>query len=167
MDDFWKGINLSPVHSSAAAATYLPSFPSGAGFSHVPGLHEFLPLPPEIGGSTSSPPAAVVSSVSLGSQPAPPPPPRLARKRKPVSHDGSDPERRHQRLIKNRESADRSRAKKIAYTADLEIKIQYLTQENKKLKMQRVKLLAVGIPSAPIVPPEPEKDRKLCRSLTF
>ncbi|RAL53153.1 hypothetical protein DM860_006825 [Cuscuta australis] len=140
MDDFWKGINLSPVHSPAAAATYLPAFPSGAGFSHVPGLLEFLPLLPEIGGSTSSPRAAV----SSGSQPAPPPPPpRPVRKRKPVRDGGSDPERRHQRLIKNRESADRSRAKKIAYTAGLEIKMQYLTQENQKLKMQRVKSLGV------------------------
>ncbi|KAI7984697.1 ABSCISIC ACID-INSENSITIVE 5-like protein 1 [Camellia lanceoleosa] len=44
-------------------------------------------------------------------------------------------ERRHRRMIKNRESAARSRARKQAYTAELEIELNQLREENSRLKL--------------------------------
>ncbi|KAL6523319.1 ABSCISIC ACID-INSENSITIVE 5-like protein 2 [Orobanche gracilis] len=43
-------------------------------------------------------------------------------------------ERRQKRMIKNRESAARSRARKQAYTCELEKKVSRLEEENKRLK---------------------------------
>ncbi|KAL6532841.1 ABSCISIC ACID-INSENSITIVE 5-like protein 2 [Orobanche gracilis] len=60
-------------------------------------------------------------------------------------------ERRQKRMIKNRESAARSRARKQAYTNDLEYKVSRLKEENKRLKRQQE--LEKVLPSVP--PPEP------------
>ncbi|KAF0909729.1 hypothetical protein E2562_000060 [Oryza meyeriana var. granulata] len=46
-------------------------------------------------------------------------------------------ERRKKRMIKNRESAARSRARKQAYTNELENKISRLEEENKRLRMHK------------------------------
>ncbi|XP_058112792.1 uncharacterized protein LOC131255891 isoform X2 [Magnolia sinica] len=46
-------------------------------------------------------------------------------------------ERRHRRMIKNRESAARSRARKQAYTSQLEIEVGELKMENALLKKRR------------------------------
>ncbi|CAL0322868.1 unnamed protein product [Lupinus luteus] len=43
-------------------------------------------------------------------------------------------ERRQKRMIKNRESAARSRARKQAYTQELEIKVSLLEEENERLR---------------------------------
>ncbi|KAK3205715.1 hypothetical protein Dsin_019761 [Dipteronia sinensis] len=43
-------------------------------------------------------------------------------------------ERRQRRMIKNRESAARSRARKQAYTVELEVELNQLREENEKLK---------------------------------
>ncbi|GLT63865.1 hypothetical protein SLA2020_363970 [Shorea laevis] len=43
-------------------------------------------------------------------------------------------ERRQRRMIKNRESAARSRARKQAYTVELELELNQLREENEKLK---------------------------------
>ncbi|VVB11191.1 unnamed protein product [Arabis nemorensis] len=43
-------------------------------------------------------------------------------------------ERRQRRMIKNRESAARSRARRQAYTVELELELNQLTEENVKLK---------------------------------
>lgn len=61
-------------------------------------------------------------------------------------------ERRQKRMIKNRESAARSRARKQAYTQELEIKVLRLEEENERLrrKLEAEKVL----PSAP--PAEPK-----------
>ncbi|TKY62789.1 ABSCISIC ACID-INSENSITIVE 5 protein 2 [Spatholobus suberectus] len=45
-------------------------------------------------------------------------------------------ERRQKRMIKNRESAARSRARKQAYTQELEIKVSHLEEENERLRRQ-------------------------------
>nr|XP_018681627.1 PREDICTED: bZIP transcription factor 27-like [Musa acuminata subsp. malaccensis] len=45
-------------------------------------------------------------------------------------------DRKHKRLIKNRESAARSRARKQAYTIQLELEVSHLKEENAKLKRQ-------------------------------
>ncbi|XP_077230388.1 ABSCISIC ACID-INSENSITIVE 5-like protein 2 [Tasmannia lanceolata] len=61
-------------------------------------------------------------------------------------------ERRQKRMIKNRESAARSRARKQAYTNELENKVSRLEEENERLKKQ--KELETMLRSAP--PPEPK-----------
>lgn len=61
-------------------------------------------------------------------------------------------ERRHKRMIKNRESAARSRARKQAYTNELENKVSRLEEENERLRKQ--KELENMLPCAP--PPEPK-----------
>lgn len=68
-------------------------------------------------------------------------------------------ERRQKRMIKNRESAARSRARKQAYTQELEIKVSRLEEENERLRRQSE--IERVLPSAP--PPEP-KNRQLCRT---
>lgn len=45
-----------------------------------------------------------------------------------------DDNRRNKRMIKNRESAARSRARKQAYTNELELEVAHLVQENSKLR---------------------------------
>ncbi|XP_020583900.1 ABSCISIC ACID-INSENSITIVE 5-like protein 2 [Phalaenopsis equestris] len=56
-----------------------------------------------------------------------------------VSGDMADKlvERRQKRMIKNRESAARSRARKQAYTNELENKVSRLEEENKRLKKMK------------------------------
>nr|QEO19217.1 putative bZIP transcription factor 27-like isoform X1 [Cymbidium ensifolium] len=49
-------------------------------------------------------------------------------------------DRRFKRMIKNRESAARSRARKQAYTNELELKVAHLAEENTLLKKQNEKL---------------------------
>ncbi|KAL7606079.1 hypothetical protein Lser_V15G19522 [Lactuca serriola] len=49
-------------------------------------------------------------------------------------------ERRHKRMIKNRESAARSRARKQAYMNELENEVERLKEENAKLKRQHQQL---------------------------
>ncbi|XP_047313392.1 bZIP transcription factor 27-like [Impatiens glandulifera] len=72
----------------------------------------------------------------------PRPPPSAAatlmgKKRFPDQNDGNPTDdRRHKRMIKNRESAARSRARKQAYTNELEQEIANLTKENAMLKLQ-------------------------------
>ncbi|XP_010523533.1 PREDICTED: ABSCISIC ACID-INSENSITIVE 5-like protein 2 isoform X2 [Tarenaya hassleriana] len=50
---------------------------------------------------------------------------------------GKTVERRQKRMIKNRESAARSRARKQAYTNELENKVSRLEEENEKLRKQK------------------------------
>ncbi|OIT28345.1 abscisic acid-insensitive 5-like protein 1 [Nicotiana attenuata] len=52
-----------------------------------------------------------------------------------VSLEATVMEKRQRRMIKNRESAARSRARKQAYTAELEIELNRLREENEKLKL--------------------------------
>lgn len=48
-------------------------------------------------------------------------------------------DRRHKRMVKNRESAARSRARKQAYVNELEEEATYLREENTRLKKQQQK----------------------------
>uniref|UniRef100_A0A0E0L432 BZIP domain-containing protein n=1 Tax=Oryza punctata TaxID=4537 RepID=A0A0E0L432_ORYPU len=72
-------------------------------------------------------------------------------------------ERRQKRMIKNRESAARSRARKQAYTNELENKVSRLKEENERLKKQ--KELDEILNSAP--PPEPKYQLRRTRSAAF
>ncbi|CAL4901376.1 unnamed protein product [Urochloa decumbens] len=60
-------------------------------------------------------------------------------------------ERRQKRMIKNRESAARSRARKQAYTNELENKVSLLEEENERLKKQKEfdEILISGPPPEP------------------
>ncbi|XP_057784219.1 bZIP transcription factor 27-like isoform X2 [Salvia miltiorrhiza] len=53
--------------------------------------------------------------------------------------DRTSGDRRHKRMIKNRESAARSRARKQAYTNELELEVAHLLEENARLRKQQEK----------------------------
>ncbi|KAF8063131.1 hypothetical protein N665_1184s0019 [Sinapis alba] len=72
-------------------------------------------------------------------------------------------ERKQKRMIKNRESAARSRARKQAYTQELEIKVSSLEEENEKLR--RLKEAEKILPSEP--PPEPKWKLRRTNSASF
>ncbi|PKA46161.1 Protein FD [Apostasia shenzhenica] len=54
--------------------------------------------------------------------------------------DSGGCDRRQKRMIKNRESAARSRARKQAYTNELELEVAQLAEENARLKRQHEQL---------------------------
>ncbi|KAK9912345.1 hypothetical protein M0R45_036212 [Rubus argutus] len=72
-------------------------------------------------------------------------------------------ERRQKRMIKNRESAARSRARKQAYTNELENKVSRLEEENERLRKQQE--IEKVLPSAP--PPEPKYQLRRTTSAPF
>ncbi|XP_059668246.1 ABSCISIC ACID-INSENSITIVE 5-like protein 2 [Cornus florida] len=72
-------------------------------------------------------------------------------------------ERRQKRMIKNRESAARSRARKQAYTHELENKVSRLEEENERLK--KLKEVEKVLPCVP--PPEPKYQLRRTSSAPF
>ncbi|CAJ1947710.1 unnamed protein product [Sphenostylis stenocarpa] len=72
-------------------------------------------------------------------------------------------ERRQKRMIKNRESAARSRARRQAYTQELEIKVKQLEEENERLR--RLNEIERALPSVP--PPEPKHQLRRTSSAIF
>ncbi|XP_011003068.1 PREDICTED: protein FD-like isoform X2 [Populus euphratica] len=68
----------------------------------------------------------------------------ICKKRPQENGDVSGGDRRHKRMIKNRESAARSRARKQAYTVELEREAAHLAQENAKLRRQQERFLAAA-----------------------
>ncbi|KAJ6870247.1 ABSCISIC ACID-INSENSITIVE 5-like protein 2 [Populus alba x Populus x berolinensis] len=72
-------------------------------------------------------------------------------------------ERKQKRMIKNRESAARSRARRQAYTNELEIKVYHLEEENERLRKQ--KEVEKVLPCAP--PPEPKSQLRRTSSASF
>ncbi|KAK8642341.1 hypothetical protein V6N13_011688 [Hibiscus sabdariffa] len=83
--------------------------------------------------------------------------PSFGPKRAPESNEKSE-DRRHKRMMKNRESAARSRARKQAYTTELELEVAHLLEENAKLRRQQEKLLSAS--------DQPPKKNTLTRTLT-
>ncbi|KAG1365548.1 ABSCISIC ACID-INSENSITIVE 5-like protein 2 [Cocos nucifera] len=83
-----------------------------------------------------------ISSPGLGALSDPQTPGR----KRAASGDMTDKlvERRQKRMIKNRESAARSRARKQAYTNELEYKVSRLEEENERLKKQKVEKPMLG-----------------------
>lgn len=73
-------------------------------------------------------------------------------------------ERKQKRMIKNRESAARSRARKQAYTHELEIKVSRLEEENERLRRQ--KEVEKILPSAP-PPLDPKRQLRRTSSAPF
>ncbi|XP_050267733.1 protein FD-like [Quercus robur] len=84
--------------------------------------------------------------------------PSYCNKRAQVNDD-SPSDRRHKRMIKNRESAARSRARKQAYTNELELEVAHLQEENAKLRRQQEKLCLAASAQLP-------KKRGIYRTLT-
>ncbi|CAO2831461.1 unnamed protein product [Amaranthus hypochondriacus] len=72
-------------------------------------------------------------------------------------------ERRQKRMIKNRESAARSRARKQAYTHELENKVSRLEEENERLR--RMREVEKALPSVP--PPQPKFQLRRTNSAPF
>ncbi|KAJ8615116.1 hypothetical protein MRB53_034488 [Persea americana] len=74
------------------------------------------------------------------------------RRRVVGGHPEKGVERRQRRMIKNRESAARSRARKQAYTVELEAELEMLKEENARLRKEReeeeVRRRKKGNPSA-------------------
>ncbi|KAK6277918.1 hypothetical protein POUND7_018241 [Theobroma cacao] len=83
--------------------------------------------------------------------------PSFCLKRAQENNENSN-DRRHKRMMKNRESAARSRARKQAYTNELELEVAHLLEENAKLRRQQEKLLAA--------PAQLPKKNSLSRCLT-
>ncbi|XVE69689.1 hypothetical protein DITRI_Ditri10aG0011200 [Diplodiscus trichospermus] len=79
-------------------------------------------------------------------------------KKRAQENNGNSDDRRYKRMMKNRESAARSRARKQAYTNELELEVAHLLEENAKLRRQQDKLLAA--------PPQLPKKNTLSRTLT-
>ncbi|XP_047311629.1 ABSCISIC ACID-INSENSITIVE 5-like protein 2 isoform X2 [Impatiens glandulifera] len=71
-------------------------------------------------------------------------------------------ERRQKRMIKNRESAARSRARKQAYTHELENKVSRLEEENEKLKKLKLENVLACVPL-----PEPKYQLRRTSSACF
>ncbi|KAK4710129.1 hypothetical protein R3W88_004642 [Solanum pinnatisectum] len=66
--------------------------------------------------------------------------PASGRKRHPESDNNNSGDQKSKRMIKNRESAARSRARKQAYTNELEMEVANLMEENARLKRQQQQL---------------------------
>ncbi|XP_072994769.1 protein FD-like [Typha latifolia] len=145
MEEVWKDITLSLHDHPTLTLTPLLAHPLPKNPHQFTALNLFHHHP-----------TYAKDKINNGNPSAPPPPPpnhldpislcgrkRDAQAKKPDT--GGELERRKKRMIKNRESASRSRARKQAYTNDLEIEVARLADENSKLRRQFDELrLAMG-----------------------
>ncbi|MBA0792474.1 hypothetical protein Gohar_016971 [Gossypium harknessii] len=177
MEEVWGDISLAPLndHPAVTPTANPPSFPSVIlqDFLAIP-INKEMPPTARSGCSTSLteettlfgslPPtpatlftlnARSIASVAVKA-PAPSFPSSCRKKGQENEENSDDP--RHKRKIKNRESAARSRARKQAYTNELELEVAHLLEENVKLRRQQDKLLAS--------PRQIPKRSTLCRTLT-
>ncbi|KAI4388482.1 hypothetical protein MLD38_000805 [Melastoma candidum] len=159
-EEIWKDINLSylkeqdrhhRVHLSAMNCLY--GFPGGVLCETFPGMNMgrqgrnrgASPASPFMGApsSATTEPATCLSLYWAPSDPSPRGsfPPRSFQKRGSGNSSADDSEdKRRRRLMKNRESADRSRARKQAYTNELENEVAHLRKENAWLRSQQDKV---------------------------
>ncbi|GFP94206.1 protein fd [Phtheirospermum japonicum] len=134
MEEVWKDINLAADlrHSPTPAMIFQDFFardppPAAPAAVTPPGFSASPPPPPPL----QLPTMLTLSSLLLQQQRQQQQPPIPS----PERNSGGD--RRHKRMIKNRESAARSRARKQAYTNELELEVAHLLEENAKLKKQQ------------------------------
>ncbi|XP_038719016.1 protein FD-like isoform X1 [Tripterygium wilfordii] len=113
------------VHGASHPASHVLSLNSGTGFDFLEPSYEHLRV--SNGSALNNPFEDLGSSNGL---------PRFGKKRVQEPDNGSS-DRRHKRMIKNRESAVRSRARKQAYTNELELEVAQLMEENARLKSQQ------------------------------
>ncbi|MBA0733970.1 hypothetical protein Gogos_017931, partial [Gossypium gossypioides] len=158
MEEVWGDISLASLndHPAVTPTANPPSFPSVI-------LQDFLAIPinkempptatsgcgtslaeeTTLFGSLPPTPATLftlnarsIASVAVKA-PAPSFPSSCRKKGQENEENSDDP--RHKRKIKNRESAARSRARKQAYTNELELEVARLLEENAKLRRQQDK----------------------------
>ncbi|XP_077246264.1 bZIP transcription factor 27-like [Tasmannia lanceolata] len=142
-------ISLFPSPTSPPATSL--SLNSSPDFQYLDstGIHQYansLPLKSQcfsanadISTLSNSPFDAIGSSLGLSS---------LCKKRVPESENNST-DQRYKRMIKNRESAARSRARRQAYTNELELEVAHLREENAKLRKQQQKLCSAASAQPP------------------
>ncbi|URE35617.1 Basic region leucine zipper [Musa troglodytarum] len=174
IDEVWRHIQQGQEEAQEGVRDYgrqstlgemtLEAFLSKAGIS-IAGAY---------GGRQLPQPLAIVDAVfhegeGANSSPVNPQTPR--RKRGPVEDTAKKTvERRQKRMIKNRESAARSRARKqassidvLAYTNELENKVSRLEEENQRLRQQReLEAMIHHIPQ-----PEPKHQLRRTSSALF
>ncbi|KAK8964425.1 Protein FD [Platanthera guangdongensis] len=127
MEEVWKEINMSTLghycHPSppslSSVETPLPHHKTIEPADH----HSFhgMSLPDFLTGPFKDPRCSAASRKRVCDTP---------------SSCNSVGDRRHKRMIKNRESAARSRARKQAYTNEMELEVAQLSEDNAKLKKQ-------------------------------
>ncbi|XP_021908146.1 protein FD [Carica papaya] len=119
----------APLYASSLPppATVL-SLNSTPGFDFLDTSHPLVPHNISSVSSFATPFHALASSSTFG------------KKRVQDSDHGGSVDRRQKRMIKNRESAARSRARKQAYTNELELEVSHLLEENARLKRQQEQL---------------------------
>ncbi|KAK1388567.1 hypothetical protein POM88_016745 [Heracleum sosnowskyi] len=167
MEEVWGNISLPSLHNPTPTtkSSNIGGFNGGAGTN----FHDFFnikdpysdqpsllmahhPSPPILGLKPRNYPYDCIQSQNTQMASS------SVSKKRPSSNsanndDDSAGERRRKRLIKNRESADRSRARRLAYTNELEQEMEYLKKENASLRAQleelkpRAHLEKVGISS--------------------
>ncbi|PKA54044.1 Protein FD [Apostasia shenzhenica] len=146
LQDFLAGAFMDPPTAAAAAACSgeLPQFPLPPTVLSL-GNTRLFPHPHSISSNSDNcPPAAntpgcLISDAIVGSK-------KRLLETHPCTNGG---DRRHKRMMKNRESAARSRARKQAYTNELELEVAHLAEENSKLKKQNEELRMAMAAQAP------------------
>ncbi|XP_042420891.1 bZIP transcription factor 27-like [Zingiber officinale] len=149
LQDFLAGPLNRPPYLKPADAEELPFQPPEAALSLSSGLEFHLLGEPDQAKAQSNSSSNYVASnetnvsfISSALPVGPPSPTALfsfcSRKRSTESPGAAD--RCQKRMIKNRESAARSRARKQAYTIELELEVSQLKEENAKLLRQNEEL---------------------------
>ncbi|KAL3840189.1 hypothetical protein ACJIZ3_024780 [Penstemon smallii] len=135
-EEVWKDLTLSSrLHPPTPEGDLdLRIFPS------QPEKTPYLIIPPDLTTSTNNS-LRLCRPCSAGRKRATPSP----------TIDENVTDRKRKRLMKNRESAARSRARKQAYTYELESEIAHLLEENAKLRKQveKLSLAAPGLDEGP------------------
>ncbi|XP_019182474.1 PREDICTED: bZIP transcription factor 27-like [Ipomoea nil] len=180
MEDVWKDINLSylydhrfnhdPNLQGMSLQDFLgrpfakdtpprpappppPPATTRLNLNSVPEFHFFR----TVQNSALQPPRPVSPKASFEGLASSSPAGSNASGRKRAHNSGnSSGDHRHKRMIKNRESAARSRARKQAYTNELELEVAHLMKENAKL-IRQYQQLRIEAAAAP-------KNRKLYRT---
>ncbi|KAG6474972.1 bZIP transcription factor 27-like [Zingiber officinale] len=144
LQDFLSG----PLIRPPSAATAFDCPPSAAVHPTALSLEIHLIPPDSIHSGSAASPSPSPSFVFPAFSDTNPPPSSpiglfsFCSKKKPLSDPPSNSGvvRRHNRMMKNRESASRSRARKQAYVNELEVEISQLQEENSRLKKELKKL---------------------------
>ncbi|XP_027915379.1 protein FD [Vigna unguiculata] len=172
MEEVWKDINLATLNDQVTTThsnfggVILQDFLARP-FTIEPPNTILSSQTPSLYAAPSSPAPPLLTALSLSSHPHlhfdphthkphhhPPPPSNhpcfaapttasLGAKRF-AEPDCNLGDRRNKRMIKNRESAARSRARKQAYTNELEVEVEQLKEENARLKRQQKQLSEVA-----------------------
>ncbi|WOK92871.1 protein FD-like isoform X1 [Canna indica] len=136
MEEVWKDLSLTSLQQDTPSTPILSqahhelkSLHGGAASFTGTTLQDFLTA----GHFKETNPPSQHRSSALNGKQAP-------EKRQLHQESGDVVDRRKKRMIKNRESAARSRARKQAYTHELEEEVDNLERENKKLKRQNEEL---------------------------